>query len=226
MRVPLLIEDVMVEIDPIFRKQRLNWDSEYQHKGVMWRGIAKSEISLPIGSRVLEIGCGNGKTIASLKGEDLSVVAIDFSSQAVELCRLSTKGREVEMIVADARFLPFGDGHFDVVISRHLLEHLSEQGREEAVSEMERVLRPGGRVLVSALSTKDMRFGKGREIESNTFLRGGSISTHHFTIEEIRDLFAEFIELDLCEVVEETLYSGEPVKRANIDGIFILDNES
>lgn len=222
MRVPPLIEDVMVETDPIFRQQRFNWDSEYQRKGVMWRGIAKSEILLPNGSRVLEIGCGNGKTIASLKGEDLSVVAIDFSSQAVELCRLAAKDKQVEMVVADARFLPLCRGYFDVVISCHLLEHLSERGREEVVAEMERVLRPGGKVIVSALSTRDMRFGRGKEIERNTFLRGGSISTHYFTLGEMRELFHHFIELDLHEEVEETLYSGEPVRRANIEGIFAL----
>ncbi|NYT11844.1 MAG: class I SAM-dependent methyltransferase [Methanomassiliicoccales archaeon] len=223
MRVPLLIEDTMVETDPIFRQQRRNWDGEYKRKGVMWRGITKFEISLPNGSRVLEIGCGNGKTIASLKGDDLPIVAIDFSFKAIELCRFAVKEKKVSLMVADARFLPFHDDYFDVVISSHLLEHLSESGRNEAVAEMERVLRPGGRTIVSALSTRDMRFGRGKEIERNTFLRGGSISTHYFTPGEMRELFEHFIELDLHEEVEETLYSGEPVRRANIDGIFILD---
>jgi ubiquinone/menaquinone biosynthesis C-methylase UbiE len=223
MRMSPLNEDDIVDDDPLFRQQRLNWDGEYRRKGVMWRGITKSEISVPNGSRVLELGCGNGKIIASLKGDDLSVVAIDFSLKAIELCRFAVKEKKVGLIVADARFLPFHDGYFDVVISCHLLEHLSESGRKETVAEMERVLRPRGKVIVSALSTRDMRFGRGKEIERNTFLRGGSISTHYFTLGEMRGLFEHFIELDLREEVEETLYSGEPVRRANIEGIFTLD---
>jgi len=55
----------------------------------------------------------------------------------------------LEPVEARAEDLPFPDGRFDVVLSLEMLEHVPADRREVALSEMLRVLRPGGRMVVS-----------------------------------------------------------------------------
>ena len=122
--------------------------------------------------------------------------------------------------MADACLLPFRKESFDLVLVLHLLEHLPSRGRAIAVREMGRVLRPGGEVRVRVLSTLDMRFGKGDEIEAGTFVKGTGIISHFFTPLELMELFSGFEHISVIENVEERLYSKEMVTRATLSGEF------
>lgn len=202
----------------IYDRQRECWDEEYRRKGALWRGMLRTDIRLPPGTRVLEVGCGNGKAVSSIRGEDLSISVVDFSLEALRLSK--TIDTIDERVLADARLLPFRDESFDVIIAFHLLEHLSPGGMVAVVREMGRVLRSGGTVQVTVLSTSDMRYGKGEEVERGTFVKGTGISSHFFTLEEIRELFSSFTVLSLQESVEERQYSREAVTRATLNGVF------
>ncbi len=68
-------------------------------------------------------------------------------------------GSSAEYVVASAASLPFADCSFDVVVSRLVLHHLSGEVRTEALDEMLRVLRPGGRVLVADIASRAARSG-------------------------------------------------------------------
>jgi len=202
-----------------FELQMERWDSSYRSKGAMWRGLPLNDVRADDGSRVLELGCGNGKTMNAVVGTDLKIVGLDFSMVGLRLC--SPDAVEMaELVQGDARYLPFRDGCFDMVIVHHLLGHLTLLHRLSAVSEIERVLSPGGEVRVLVLSTGDMRFSEGREIEANTFLTGSGIATHFFSEAEVRELFSGMMEVSLSETVIEKRYSGRPVRRVTIDGVF------
>jgi len=202
-----------------FGLQMERWDSSYRSKGAMWRGLPLNDIRADDGSRILELGCGNGKTMSAVVGRDVRMVGLDFSMVGLKLCPPDVMGR-VELVQGDAGHLPFRDGCFDMVIAHHLLGHLALPHRLSAVSEIERVLSPGGEVRVLVLSTGDMRFSEGGEIEANTFLNGSGIATHFFSEAEVRELFSSMMEVSLSETVIEKRYSGMPVRRATIDGIF------
>jgi ubiquinone/menaquinone biosynthesis C-methylase UbiE len=79
---------------------------------------------------------------------------IDFSEQGLSVARATTSGEwpGARFVSADAVALPFADASFDCVYSGHMLYHIAEPASQErALSEMVRVLRPGGAlVLVSA----------------------------------------------------------------------------
>ncbi|OXM70450.1 methyltransferase domain-containing protein [Amycolatopsis vastitatis] len=104
------------------------------------------------GSWVVDLGCGPGSITLGLAAES-RVAGIDLDAGQVALARAAARraGRStVDFLVASAYDLPFADESVDVAFSHALFEHLSRPA--EALAELRRVLRPGGRL---ALSTSD-----------------------------------------------------------------------
>jgi ubiquinone/menaquinone biosynthesis C-methylase UbiE len=211
----------MVDTQKFRELQRRRWDDEYSADDPLWRGPPEAEILLPRDATVLELGCGNGKTLVGLIGRGCFVVAIDYSSRAIRICqkRLGT-APDLQLLVSDSCSLPFSDGSFDIITAFHILEHLLEEDRIRVVLECRRVIRPGGKIFVFAFSTRDMRCGKGVEVERNTFLRGNSIAYHCFSREEIRALLTGFKEESLEERITDKHYDGESLQRVTLNGVF------
>ncbi len=101
--------------------------------------LGRMNVSLA-GRAVLDLGCGHGGMSEVLRDEGARVVGLDRDA-----ARLS--GEEGSFTAGDAEVLPFASGVFDVVIAHDVIEHMP--GYEAALSEVERVLSPGGRALVT-----------------------------------------------------------------------------
>lgn len=97
------------------------------------------------GTRVLELGCGTGEFIRRVTLAGAQLVALDLSAELLAKAREKV-GDGVRLVRADAEVLPFPDGAFDVVYGCSVLHHLD---LEVALSEVRRVLRPGGRLVFS-----------------------------------------------------------------------------
>ncbi|MHA6263541.1 class I SAM-dependent methyltransferase [Arenibacterium sp. CAU 1754] len=99
---------------------------------------------------VLEVGVGTGLSLPSYKPE-LKVTGIDFSADMLEKARKRVAERQLENVVAlrqmDARSLDFPDNSFDTVAAMHVLSVVPEP--EIVMSEIARVLRPGGEVVIT-----------------------------------------------------------------------------
>jgi demethylmenaquinone methyltransferase/2-methoxy-6-polyprenyl-1,4-benzoquinol methylase len=95
--------------------------------------------------RILDIGCGTGDLSMAFQRQS-RVVGCDFCHPMLEIGRrkISDAGRsgQVVFLAADALMLPFPDSSFDAVVSAFVLRNLAN--RERGLSEMRRVLRPGG----------------------------------------------------------------------------------
>jgi 2-polyprenyl-3-methyl-5-hydroxy-6-metoxy-1,4-benzoquinol methylase len=105
------------------------------------------------GKRVLEIACGRGglaMTLAGLTEPPPRLVAADFSITAVAMGKayadVHTRGA-IKWEVADAQALCHPDAAFDTVISCETVEHVPHPA--VAIAEFARVLRPGGRLLLT-----------------------------------------------------------------------------
>lgn len=92
------------------------------------------------GERVLEVGAGIGQLVAPLRADGVDAVGVDVNPQAVRHALTDA----VEVAAADA--LGFPDAAFDAVLSFHVIEHVPDLGA--VLTEMARVLRPGGRLLL------------------------------------------------------------------------------
>lgn len=90
----------------------------------------------PPHTRVLDAGCGEGVLVDEYAGR-LAITGVDvaYSSDTVQQASLSA--------------LPFDDGTFDRALCLDVLEHLTFEEQPKAISELFRVLRPGGKLLVS-----------------------------------------------------------------------------
>jgi ubiquinone/menaquinone biosynthesis C-methylase UbiE len=144
--------------------------------------------SIPAGSSVLELGCGGGRLLLPVLRGRLAGRLVGVDLARTSLVQLARDAPGI-LLQADAIRLPFKDGVFDIVLCRHILGHLLEDGRRAAAQEVLRTLGKGGRLLFEGFSTKDFRFGKGKLLEEATFLRGDGIIHHYFAEEEVSGLF-------------------------------------
>ena len=99
------------------------------------------------GRRILDAGCGSGPLLAALRDRGAIVTGIDKSAGMAELARRRL-GDDADLLVAElGKPLPFPDRTFDDVTASLVLHYLEDWG--PALAELQRVLRPGGRLIVS-----------------------------------------------------------------------------
>ncbi|MFA4861186.1 class I SAM-dependent methyltransferase [Methanoregula sp.] len=201
------------------------WEKDYSARGPVWSGAVPGLPFLPVSSRVLELGCGNGKTLAGMLNKGWEVTATDFSRNAVSLCRqVLPCGSSCELTLSDARRLPFRTGSFDCVFAYHVLGHLAADDRVFVADGIERILCPGGSLFFCEFSKEDFRFGKGTETGPGTFVRGNGISTHYFTEEEVRNLFLQFDTESLDKKTWTMRIRGRDYTRSEIYAVFKKQN--
>ena len=100
----------------------------------------------PPRSKILDLGCGNGISAKLLNQADFDVVGTDISPLFLKGAR-NWENPRLRYEVCDAIELPFDSGTFDVICSNELVEHLPDV--ETALTEMVRVVRKGGRIVIS-----------------------------------------------------------------------------
>ncbi|VVB73305.1 Ubiquinone/menaquinone biosynthesis C-methyltransferase UbiE [uncultured archaeon] len=122
-----------------------------------WRAKPRHEVDkfaqdwLPP-SKVLDIGCGNGRNLAQFSARGFDCYGVDFSGKMIAVAEKSfAKGKlRAKFKVADARKLPYRSNSFEHCLFVAILHHLKvDKDRMAALQEMHRVLRPGGTAIVS-----------------------------------------------------------------------------
>ena len=119
--------------------------------GRTWEALARSALPLLETGDVLDIASGDGVLAELLAPHAHRYVCVDSSKRVVAAAaeRLR-KFRNVEVREGDMHALPFADGEFDLVVLMHALTYAEKPA--QAVAEAARVLRPGGRLLLSSLA--------------------------------------------------------------------------
>ncbi len=171
--------------------QQRAWEDQYRKSKQVWCGTPARLPALPKNAWVLELGCGNGKTLAAICTHSSTVVALDISLSALHTCAKRDDCAGAQLIGADIRNLPIKNATFDVILAHHVLGHLNEEERQRTADAIVRILRQEDILSVQEFSVDDFRYGSGKEIEKCTFLRGNGISTHYFMEGELSGLFSE-----------------------------------
>lgn len=120
----------------------------------------------------LDVGCGDGRgthELAARLGPAFTWTGVDFSERAIAFARLMAEDLRFE--VQDGERLAAGDGAFDLVVAREVIEHVPPAGVARFVAELRRVLTPGGLLVVTTPTTN-------RRVPEKHF--------QHFTEESLR----------------------------------------
>jgi len=100
------------------------------------------------GKRILDIGCGTGRYSAQFAQGGAAVTGVDFSRHMLKIAQKKTPC--LQLIQADLKQLPFTGG-FDLILCSLVLSHI--ENLFAAISEIARVVSPGGTIIISDLRT-------------------------------------------------------------------------
>lgn len=118
------------------------WNWESPAGKVRWkRRVDMLSSVIKEGDKVLELGCGTGYFTKELIRFNAEITAIDISPELIEEARKTIQAENVSFNIQNACQMEFIDNIFDVVLGSSVLHHLD---LEKAVSEIYRVMRPGG----------------------------------------------------------------------------------
>jgi len=208
------------------------WDSVYSKRfGGMWSpdegvvrftarflqrrvGIEAYDVKRRVG-KILDAGCGNGRHVLFFAEQGYDVYGLDITREAVEMATawLNRRGLKAHLELGDIKNMSFEDKFFDVVICYGVLDHIRFSEAKEAIQEIRRVCTPGAYFYITLRSTRDSEFGRGQEIEKNTFtLQEGyekGFIQHFFDLEEINELLEGFgiFDIECHEQIFPDIYS-------------------
>ena len=133
-------------------------------KFVVWRELLGAQ-AWRGDEQVLDLGCGRGAVLLMAatfipQGRAVGVDIWSSKDQSGNAMDVTMRNAEAEGVAdrvglktADMRVLPFADGSFDLVVSNVAIHNISDAaGRDRAIDEAWRVLRPGGRLLIADIS--------------------------------------------------------------------------
>lgn len=141
-------------------------DSFDETRADPWPEVVAFAGSLPSGSTVVDLGCGNGRHAQALLDSRHRAVALDASRRLLDYAR--HRARDANIVLGDLCALPFGSASFDAAIAVASVHHLpTAADRLTALREVARVLRPGGRVLLMVWAFEQPRFQKAMSLQKN-----------------------------------------------------------
>lgn len=196
------------------------WDIFYKHnqenffKDRNWLKIefpelfACTEESVQEPTTLLEVGCGAGNTFFPVlkqnKNKNLKFFACDYSKVAVDLVKSDEAfkiNHEKKIAYSSVWDLANEDGNLpenmeenscDIVILIFIFSALHPNQWQQAINNLKKILKPGGKVLFRDYGRYDLaqvRFKKNRLLDDNFYIRGDGTRVYFFTEDELRDIF-------------------------------------
>lgn len=161
-----------------------------------------------IQGRVLENGCGIGMYVERLAPHAGQVTGLEYDfPRAAEARQLTDRLANAEILCAAGENLPLPSASFDLILSHEVLEHVQDD--RQAVSEMARVLKPGGRLVLFVPN-------RGYPFETHGIYwqgryRFGNIPLVNYLPRRLRDRLAPHVRVYTSRDLER-LFAGLPVR--------------
>jgi len=134
--------------------------------------------------KILDIGCGRGFLLKKLREKvkpESRLFGLDISKKLCEIAKANNP--DAEIILGDAEETPFENNYFDFVFMTEVLEHLLDYNK--ALSEVKRVLKPGGIFVVTVPNRDWLRYDFYDKIRNKNLQ---PVDDHYFRFQEIKSL--------------------------------------
>jgi ubiquinone/menaquinone biosynthesis C-methylase UbiE len=174
---------VVTKLDPI--EGHRVWSSSYDQALnpllALEQRLLLPELRPLEGQRLLDVGCGTGRWIEMARERGALVAGVDLTPRILEAAgrKPRSSGR---VVLGDAAQLPFVSAGFDVVVCSFVLGYLDH--RDASIREMARVVRPGGRIIMSDLHPEALQRGWTSSFRHTQSVY--EIERHRYSLEQIR----------------------------------------
>lgn len=183
-------------------------------RNFLWQDLKPLKRFAQPGDDILDVGCGNGRLYQMFADLSIRYTGIDQSEELIQIAK--EKFPQAQFFVSGMGKLSFSDASFDLVYCIAAFHHLpTEEHRQEALREMHRVLKPGGKLLMTnwnllgEFGKKQIEKGKYQKEGDRGFLvpwtekkEAGNRWYYAFTLPELVQLFS-----DAGFEIEEQYYS-------------------
>lgn len=195
------------------------WNKRYINEGPIW-GV-KPATSAKIAAKVFKYmglrkimvpGCAYGRNSLYFARSGFDVLGLDASPVAIDMAKetVSESKIAIDYQVGNVYQLPYGDDAFEAIFDRGLLHLMLRAERRQAIIEYRRVLLNNGALFLTVFSTKDPQYGRGVELEENTFDSMDGRPAHFFTRDEMSEILKGWQILNMKTLKErETHGAGE-----------------
>ena len=125
------------------------------------------------GRTALDLGAGVGRHALAMAQAGLVTHALDGSSEGLDQIDAEAARRHLDIVTRKGQMteLPYEDSAFDYLLSFNVIYHGDPDVVRTTLSEMRRVLKPGGTLQLTMLSARNRNNGIGREIAPGTFVQ-------------------------------------------------------
>ena len=143
---------------------------------------------------ILDLGCGGGNDTLYLISKGKQVISCDQSENAIRnIIKNFPEVKEARCFnMLDG--IPFEDNSFDVVIADLCLHYFNDEDTKRIISDIHRILTPGGHLILRVNSINDVNHGAGQgvELEHHVFESEGNTIKRFFDEDDIRYYFRDF----------------------------------
>lgn len=136
------------------------------------------------GSKVLDVGCGNGRDCKYISQKGFNVNGIDLSVGMLEIAKERVPNGKFEIM--DITDITYPDNSYDGIISNCSLFHIPAEELPKTLSSFRRVLKPNGKLLLI------LQEGNGETMVEEPYRPGVHIYMNYFSVEQIQNLLQEY----------------------------------
>jgi len=187
------------------------WDKRFRSEGKIWGARPSITLEITIDfftknnvRKVLIPGSGYGRNAEALAKAGFNVSGIEISETAHRMAVSSNEKSRlgIDYELGDALEMPYRDENFEGVYCLNTLHFFKQDERIRFIDDVHRILKRRGLTVFTVFSEKEPSFGKGEEIEPNTFESKKDRPTHYFSEKDLNEHFKNY-EILVNTIIEE-----------------------
>lgn len=191
------------------------WESVFKSNKRMWGENSTNNAILVLQllqqhkiKSVLIPGFGYGRNAKVFHNQGMEVTGIEISETAIERARKHF-GSDATIHHGSVTDMPFDDKNYDAIYCYSLIHLLNKAERKKLIADCFAQLKENGLMIFVALTVNDARFGKGLEIEKNTFQSPNGLMLYFYDEVAILEEFGSYSMLEAKEINEPEIHPTE-----------------